>query len=326
MKKKLLFVIGALILTVTGCGKKMIPKLQDGKEVVASIDGYDLTAEELYEKLKETQGISIVVDKIDTTIADKEIGESKDADEYAKEQIKALKAQYELYNRDFKAALSESGYKNEDELAKVIASDYKKDLVLKNYLSSKLTDEEINDYYDKEIYGEMTVKHILIKPEKKDGMTDTEVKEAENKALEKAKDLIKQIKDGADFEKLAKENSDDTGTASQGGLFTNFTKDGVVEEFFDASLKLKDGEYTKEPVKTTYGYHIILKVSQNEKPKLNDVIDDIKEKIVSKQLEDDKNLSMTAWDEIRKKYNMSINDSILNDSYNKVINTVKENS
>ncbi len=321
--KKLLFVLGALLLTVTGCGKT-VPKLENGQEVVASIDGYDLTAEELFEELKEIQGISIVVDKIDTTIAEKEIKDSDETKEFAQKQIESLKAQYEMYGMDFEEALLGSGYKNEDELAKVIASDYKKDLVLKNFLSEKLTEEEINEYYNEEIYGEMTVKHILITPETTKEMTDDQIKEAEEKALEKAKDLIEEIKDGADFEELAKEHSADEGTASQGGLFANFTKEGVVAEFFEASLKLKNDEYTTTPVKTTYGYHIILKVSQNEKPALEDVIDDIKDTLVETKLSKDANLSMTAWNEIREKYNMSINDSVLKDNYDTIMKSYLE--
>lgn len=321
MNKKIFFVIGLCLLTITGCGK--VPKLQNGQEVVASIDGFDLTAEELFEDLKEQYGIALVVDGIDTAIANKEITDTKEADEHAKEQIEKLKAQYEMYGMDFSEALISNGYKNEAELTKVIASDYKKELVLTNFLEKKLTEEEINEYYEDEIFGEMTVRHILITPEVTNDMTDDEKKDAEEKALDKAKDLIKKLNDGADFAELAKEHSDDTGTASEGGLFANFTKEGVVEEFFDASLKLENDKYTTTPVKTTYGYHIILKVSQNEKPKLDDVIDTIKETLVEKQLTEDANLSITAWDEIRKSYNMVINDSKIQENYDTVINSYK---
>lgn len=323
MKKKFLIVIGALIL-LTGCGK--VPKLQDGKEIVASIDGYDLTAEELYEKLKEAGGLNTIINQIDEKIIEKEIGDSKDAKEYADNQIKSLKLQAELYKIDFNDEFIQQnyGYKNESELKKAIEISYNRNEVLENFLQKKLTEEEINEYYNKEIYGEMTVKHILIEPDVDDNATDEQKKEAEEKALEKAKDLINQIKDGADFDTLAKENSDDTGTASQGGLFANFTKQGVVSEFFDASLNLKNGEYTTTPVKTTYGYHIILKVSQNEKPKLEDVIDDVKETLVQNKLQEDNTLSVTAWDEIRKEHNLSINEDSIKKDYEDIINSYKK--
>lgn len=322
MKKKTMFVIGACLLVLTGCGKHDT-KLQDGKEVVASIDGFSVTAEEVYAELKDQYGVSVVVNKIDEAITNKEITDEKEAKEYAESQLKAIKAQYEQYGMDFKEALVNAGYADEGVLTKAIITDYKKNLVLTNYLKDKLTDDEINKYYDNEIYGEMTVKHILIKPVVTDSMSDEEKKTAENEALEKAKKIIKELDEGADFEKLAKENSDDAGTASQGGLFANFTKQGVVEEFFNASLELKNGEYTKEPVKTTYGYHIILKVSENEKPKLDDVIDDIKDTLVNNKIKENQSLNVTAWDEIRSKYNISFNDSAIKDAYNKVIDAYK---
>ena len=323
MKKKTLFVVGTCLLVLTGCCGKKVAKLQDGKEVVASIDNYNVTAEDVYAELKDKYGVSTVVNKIDEAIADAEITDEKDAKEYAETQIKAIKTQYEQYGMDFSEALTSAGYKNEDELKKVIISDYKKELVLNNYVKDNLSENEIKKYYDNEIYGEMTVKHILIKPVVTDDMTDEEKKNAENEAFEKAKKLIKELDNGADFETLAKENSDDAGTASQGGLFANFTKQGVSESFFDASLNLKDNEYTKEPVKSSYGYHVILKVSQNEKPNLDDVIDDIKETLASNKLKDDANLSITAWDGIRKKHNIKFNDSVIEDAYNKVIDQYK---
>ena len=322
MKKKLLVVLGACLLTVTGCGK--VPKLENGQEVVASIDGFNLTAEDLYEELKDKNGVNVIVNKIDEYIANKEIEDSKEADDYAKKQIESIKAQYEMYGMDFNEALKNNGYENENELADEIAVSYKKDLVVTNYLEDNLTDEEINEYYNSEIFGEMTVRHILIKPSTTDDMTDEQKKAAEEEALNKAKDLIKQLDEGADFATLAKENSADEGTASEGGLFANFTKQGVVEGFFEASYELKDNEYTKEPVKTTYGYHIILKVSQNEKPTLDTVIDDIKETLASNKLEADQNLSITAWDEIRSKYHMSINDDKLKNNYTTIIDSYKK--
>ena len=317
MTKKLFVIAGAIILTLTGCGKST--KLQDGKEVVASINGYNVTAEDVYAELKDKYGVSVVVNKIDKEIANAEITDDKEATEYAENQIKSIKAQYEQYKMDFTEALKNAGYENEKALKEAIIADRKKEIVLKNYLKDELTDKEIKNYYDNEIYGEMTVRHILIKPEATDDMTTEDKKAAEDKALEKAKKLINELDGGADFATLAKENSDDAGTASQGGLLSNFTKNGVVSEFFDASLALKENEYTKEPVKTTYGYHIILKVSEKEKPSLDSVEDDIKDTLVTNKLKEDTNLSVTAWNKIREKHNFKINDSAIQKSYDDVI-------
>lgn len=325
MKKKILLVLGAFALVLTGCGKEVVPKLENGKEVVASIDGYNLTAEDLYEQLKKRNGINIVINEIDRAIADKEIKDSKDAEKYADGQVEALRVQFkQTYNVELEEVLPQYGYENVEQLRNDMISDYKKDLVLTNYLEGKVTEEEINKYYENEIFGQMTVKHILIKPEVKDGMSSEEKKAAEDAAKKKAEELIVKLNEGAKFDDLAKDHSDDEGTASQGGLFADFTKEGVDESFFNASLALENDKYTTTPVKSAFGYHIILKVSQNEKPKLEDVTDTIKEKIVNNKLEENSNLSVTVWDEIRKEHKIKINDSILEKNYNTVINQYKK--
>lgn len=322
MKKKLLFVAGAILLTLTGCGQ--VPKLKDGKEVVASIDGYNLTAEDLYAELKKQYGTSIVINKIDEEITKSEIKDDTDSRTKAENQLKTIKAQYEMYKMDFSNALKQAGYDSEDALVESMMLGFQKDEVLLNYVKENLTEDEIKSYYDKNISGEMTVRHILIKPQVTDDMTTEQVAEAETKAQEKALKLINKLNDGADFAELAKENSDDAGTAVEGGLFSNFTKQGTVEGFYDAAAALKDGEYTEKPVKTIYGYHIILRVSGNDKPELNTVIDDIKQKLAEEKLNGDQTLSITAWNEIREKHNMSINDSAIKDNYDEIIKSYKK--
>lgn len=61
----------------------------------------------------------------------------------------------------------------------------------------------------------------------------------------------------------------------------------MVEEFANAVKELEKGKYTKKPVKTKYGYHIILKVDQKEKAKLKNVKDKIKETLTAKKIEED---------------------------------------
>ena len=324
MKKKVLLVLGALALVLTGCGKGNIPKLENGKEVVASIDGFNLTADDLYEQLKKQNGINMVISKIDEAIINKEITDSKEAEDYADGQVDALRLQYQqYYGVELEEVLPQYDYADVDELKQDIMNDYNKNLVLNNYLEGVVTEDEINEYYENEIFGEMTVRHILIEPDVTDDMTTEEKTAAEEAAKKEAEELIVKLNEGANFEDLAKENSDDAGTASQGGLFADFTKEGTDEAFFNASLALEDGKYTTTPVKSSFGYYIILKVSQKEKPKLEDVIDTVKEKIVENKLEEDTNLSVIAWDEIRAKHNIKINDSVLKENYDKVINQYK---
>lgn len=320
IKKNLLIASLCSILVLTaGCSK--IPKLENGQEVVASIDGKQVVAEELYEELKSQYGTSILVNIIDEFITEKEIETDQSAKDYAESQVTQLKNQYAQLGKDFTSALISSGYKNEDELKNAIILDYKKNKVAENYVKEQLSDSEINDYYEKNIFGEISAKHILIKPDTEDDTLTKE--EAENKALEKAKDIIAQLEQGADFDSLVKEYSDDTASVEENGLIADFSKDEVVSEFWEASLKLKDGEYSKEPVKSTYGYHIILRVSQKEKPALEDVIDDVKDSLCDEKFDEDSDLYQKAWAEVRKKYNFDIIDTDVKSIYDATISSLK---
>lgn len=325
MKKKIALSL-CILLLLTGCGR--IPTLQNGEEIVAQISGKDFTAEELYAVLKEKAGNQLLTTMIDEYIARLEIEDDTDAKVAAKNDVEYTKQQFKDNDRDFNQALKDYGYANEQALIDEYTVGYLKEEAVKKFLSEELTKKEINDYYDKDVFGEMTVRHILIKPVLPEGKTEAdateeEIKKAEAEALAKAKDIIKKINDGQKFEDAAKEFSDDS-SAKDGGLISNFTKDGVVTEFWNASMKLKNGEMTNAPVKTEFGYHIILRVSQKKKPALDDVIEQVKETLVNEKLNESENAYNLAWVELRKKHKLNIIDSELEKQYNTTADALKK--
>lgn len=94
---------------------------------------------------------------------------------------------------------------------------------------------------------------------------------------ETAEDIIKQLDEGADFSELAKEYSTDSATAQQGGELGYFTADEMITEFSDAAFALEVGEYTKEPVETSYGYHVIL--CEDKKAAHHQTFDEVKDEL-----------------------------------------------
>lgn len=320
MNKKILGIICAMVI-FTGCSKS--PKISNGEEVIASIDGKDFTANELYNTMKDQYGTSILINMIDTYIAEKEIGDSEDASVYADSLIAQYKLQYEQSEMDFNEALINAGYESEDAFKKVLISDYKMNEVTRNYLKEKITDKEIQKYYEEKISEELNVKHILIIPDVAEGTSDAAKSEAETAAYNQAVELIKKLDNGEDFEKLAKEYSEDTASAVNGGVINNVTKEGYVTEFYNAAYNLEDGKYTSKPVKSEYGYHIIYRVSKSEKQSLEDLKDSIIDSIIDEKIQADANIEMKTWDEIRSKYNMNIADTNLKNTYNTTISNLK---
>lgn len=323
MKKlRLLLPLLCMGLVVTGCGKT-IPTLEDGKQVIAELEGKNITVEELYAELKSQGGSSVLINLIDEFIANEEYPENEEANKFADAQISTLKSQYEAYGQDFDEALKSAGYETLDEFKEVIALDWKKSKVAEDYVASTITDKEIKKYYDNEVEGTMNVHYILIQPETNDDMSDDEKAKAEDKALKEAKEVIKKLNDGEKFEDLAKKHSDDKSTAEDGGKYEGFEKDDVVEEFWNAAVALKDGKYTKEPVKSVYGYFVILRDSQDKKPKLEDVEEDIVSTLVSDKMATDENLTIKAWIEVRKNYKLDIIDSDIAKDYKNTTKDIK---
>lgn len=88
--------------------------------------------------------------------------------------------------------------------------------------------------------------------------------EAEDKARDKAADVIRRVKAGEDFAKVAAEVSEDPGSKSKGGDLGWVSKGEMVPQFEEALFKLKKGELTAEPVRTPFGYHAIKAVDVKE--------------------------------------------------------------
>ena len=123
------------------------------------------------------------------------------------------------------------------------------------------SDSELRQYYaqHKDQFNmpeRANVRHILIKTPAPapDGKVDQKALDA---AKTKAEDLLKQIKNGANFADLAKKYSEDPGSAKQGGELGWFEHGRMVPEFDKASFGLSQKGQLSDLVKTTYGYHII---------------------------------------------------------------------
>ena len=117
----------------------------------------------------------------------------------------------------------------------------------------KVTDEEARQYYtqhlsDYRISDRVKVAHILFKTA---GKTPAEAAAIEKKA----RDVLNQIKGGADFADLAKKYSEDT-TASNGGELGWVVRGQTVKEFEDTAFSMKPGQVS-DLVKTVYGIHIL---------------------------------------------------------------------
>ncbi len=310
-----IIIIAILLIILIGVSAKNT-KTKNGEDIVVSVDGKTITANQLYEELKSQNGQSVAINLIDEYILNKEY---KTTDEIKKSAESTIENYKNTYGDSYNQFLEYNGIKNENELKELLIRNSKLTNATEDYIKENLTEKEMKKYYDEKIYGDIEAKHILISTETDDNATDEEIKAKEEEAKSKAEDIIKKLKNGADFSDLAKEYSDDEGSKDNGGNLGYFNTGDMVKEFEEAAYKLDVNEYTTEPVKTEYGYHIILKTGQKKKPSYNKSKDTIKEKLVEEKKDEDSTLSVKAMIALRKKYNIKIKDKTIKNDYNSYI-------
>ncbi len=105
--------------------------------------------------------------------------------------------------------------------------------------------------------------------------------EAEDKARAKVADVIRRVKAGEDFGKLAGEVSEDPGSKAKGGDLGWVKKGEMVPQFEEALFNLKKGELTAEPVRTPFGYHAIkvFETKEESRKPLREVAPVIRERL-----------------------------------------------
>lgn len=327
MKKNTIKLVGttaALLLVVTGCGK--VPKLENGQDAVITLNGNNISVDTLYSEMKDKYALSVLLDLMDTEILNQKY---EDTDEIKTEIENEVSLMVKQYGNGSESTLLQQTYSawgidNMDDLKDYLKLQYKRNKAVEDYAKSIVTDKEINKSYENDIFGDISAKHILISPEVTSSMTDAEKTAAEEAALKEANEIISKLKNGEDFSELAKEYSDDESTASNGGTLSDFAHGSMVEEFEKAAKNLEVGKYTTTPVKTTYGYHIIYKVSQKDKPELDKVKDDIIEELANDKLNDDATLQITALEKLREDYKVEIQDDTLKNQYEKYLKNAKE--
>lgn len=308
---------GALVFTI--CSKR-IPKTKDGKQVLASVKGKNFTADDLYLELKKEYGTEKLIYMIDSYITSKEVKFTKENEQYIQDIVDNWTAQAESYGMTLADLLSNYGLKIEDEkdFYNYLKENYSINLAVEKYIGDSASEKDLKEYYKNNFSDTLKVRHILI-----------QIDGSEEEAKEKAQDIIKELENTDKnkledkFIELAKDNSDDTGSANDGGLIEDVTKKSVVSEFFEAADKIKDGEFTKEPVKSSYGYHVIYRISSTPVKEFKKIKDEVKSEYAKDLLNSDSSLAISKWDELRKSYKMKINDTDVKNYYEDNLAQVK---
>ena len=339
MKKKVL-ILGVCSLLLCGCGK--IPTLSNGDEAVVTFkEGEMISANDFYEEIKNSFGLDTLLNMIDKHIFEAEFpDEMENGEAYAEAAIDQLRTNYET-EEELLQALQYYGYQTVEAYQNFVYISYMQNVAIEAYVRNNITEEELQDYYDNDVYPDMTISHILITPDVTDDMSDEEKEEAENTAKEEIENIIDELNEAKDngediettFAKLAKEYSEDDDTKDDGGNLGEInigSLDSNYDELIKAANSLKDGEYSTEVITTELGYHVILKTKTGEKASYDDSVDTMKDAITEDKLNSDQSLMVDAIRYYRDLYELDIVDSELDNQYsiymNNLINTYENTS
>ena len=320
---KKIVIIPAILFLLVGCGK--VATLSNGEEKVASLNNGGISANSLYSALKEKYGASQLVDLIDKAIFDEKYKDNeKEEKEYLNEQINQVKDSATQNNISYSQLLAYYGFANESDFKDYMLLTHRREKAVNDFLANDLKDKEIQNYYDEELQGDIKLKHILITADTNENMSDEEKNTAEQKAKKEAEDIISKLNAGEKFDDLAKKHSDDKTNSDNGGDLGWVAIGDMVEEFENAAFKLEKGKYTTTPVKTVYGYHIIYKEDEKDKPKFDDVKNSIKDKLVEEKLNNDSTLYYSTLEKIRKDAGLKFEDDKLKSAYDTYVKNLKQ--
>jgi peptidyl-prolyl cis-trans isomerase C len=269
-----------ILVLAASCALALPVAAQDGKDVVATLNGQPITEQDLAMTLSDLQdqlgqvppegrraaALTALVDIRE--LAEKAEAADLDKTDEFKSRLAFLR-QRALHNAYFRAEVVD-----------------------------KVTDEEVRARYDKEVAAtppenEVRARHILLKTE------------------EEAKAVIAELDAGAKFEDVAKEKS--TGpTGPNGGDLGYFTRGRMVPEFEEAAFALDVGAYTEKPVKTQFGWHVIKLEDKRlvQPPAFADVQDQIRSVLLRERY-------FNLLNSLRSEAKIEISDPALKEAYDK---------
>jgi len=301
MKKRLFAGIALILmvaLLVAGCGEKVVAKVNGEKiteselntrlEQVAAMYGYDLSTEEgksIGEFLKDQILQSLIEEKV--VLQDAERLKITVSKEEVNEELGKIKAQF-LSDDEYKLFLTERKFTEKDLkifvehqlILNKLFDEITKDITTTDRDPKQYYDENLPEFYEPE---QIKARNIVVNTE------------------EEAKAIIERLDKGEDFAQLAVELSIDPTAKENQGDIGYFDQDApLVDEFKDAAFRLKVGEYTKTPVQSMYGYHII-KV-EDKKSAHQRTYDEVKEELEQRFIMEAKNEKFSNYvDELLEK-------------------------
>lgn len=308
------FIAGVLITTLIAfiIWPDRIAALKNGTEPVVKVNKKTYTADELYENMKDYYSVSLLLDDIDNDILTKLYPEDDTMTEKVKSNAEYYLNMYkQYYNYTEEQFLQKNGFSSYNAFLDYLRLDYRRNKYLDDYVEKNLTDDEIDKYYNDNVFGDINTQHVLVEV-KSDSDSEDSKKLSDEDAKKLAEEIISKLNDGTSWETIQKDYKDKITFEDLGYQ----TWDASLEESFMTALKgMEDNSYSNEPVKTSYGYHVIYRIDQKKKPSLKKTKDKIIENLVSAKKEKDSNLLYKSLIKLREEKKIDFSDTVMKSKY-----------
>lgn len=289
-----------------------IAKLENGQEVIVEIDDKTITADKLYNEMKENYAINYLINSIDNIILSELYPEDNEMKTTVNETADYYIATYETYyGYTVDQFLSSNGYKNRAEFLEQLKLDYRRNLYYKKYVKELITDKEINDYYTKNVNGDIGSKYISIA-----------IEEDSTKSKMIVDTILKELNSGSTYEDIVKKYKTDI--KYEDLKYISFDTE-IDESYLNVLKKLSNNSYSKVPLKSSTDYKIIFRTDQKEKEELDTIKDRIINILATKKENDDKSLYYKALYQMRIDNKVVIKDLELAAKYEEYIKEVTNN-
>ena len=303
--------MGVMLLICFCIGTGRMAKLRYGSETIASVNGTSISTEKVYNAMKTSYGLKYLLNEVDKTIVKDMYTLTDKEEEEIKEEAQQYVDYYAASGKTEQEFLETYGFSNYDEFLDDIRASLKSTKYLYDYIEGKLETGAVQKYYDenKDDLETYDSEHILVKIT--DDVTDEQ-------ALALANEIITKLDEGKSFSEVVEEYKDKTIHEELGYQ----GKDSDLEQtYIDEIVALKDGEYSKTPIKTSYGYHIVHKLATSTYDELRGTII---EKLAADLLEEDSAFTDKAFVELREDNDLKIYDERLEKQYNEYCDSLSE--
>ncbi len=271
------------------------------KNRIATVAGKKISAKTIYDKVKLTEGLTLMMTEVDKAILNDMYTLTEKEEEQAKKQADNYIDYYTANGYTEQEFLEGIGFSTYDEFLEDIKASIKTNKYLYDYLEKQLEPGEIEKYYNenKDEIETYDSEHILVKIT--DDVTDQE-------ALTLANEIIGKLNEGKTFNEIVEEYKDKIVHEELGFQGKNAS---LEQSYIDELVALKDGEYSKTPIKTSYGYHIVHRLATST---LEDLRETIIEILSTDFISENSNFKK-AFVELRKENNLTIYDKELKKQY-----------